>query len=132
MQLRKRLGLWSIIGDEVRRQAQWMRLLSVYRGPLRRDDGLDHYVSLWGAETKAYYFDIDTSHGLADDAFWTTVKADIEFESSVYAAAGMVMPSGTFSSGRPLTTEDLECHSEVSMHHRALVGRAFHPSTRSK
>ena len=82
----------------LKRIARGLHLLSLYHGPLGRSDGLDYYVTDWGATITAYDLEIKLSHDLADDAFWRTVVADIEDQK--YAAGGMAMPCGTFSQAR--------------------------------
>ena len=89
---------WALPPEEVKRQARGLHLLSLYHGPLGRSDGLDFYVTDWGAAITAYDLEIHLSHDLADDAFWRTVVADIEDQK--YAAGGMAMPCGTFSAVR--------------------------------
>lgn len=89
---------WTLEKEEVLRQARGLPLLSLYHGPLGSEDGLDHYVGLWGATLAAYDLEVSLLHDLAANAVWTAIKADIE--EGIYASLGKAMPCGTFSAAR--------------------------------
>ena len=89
---------WTFTTEEVRRQARGVCLISLFHGPLGREDGLEVFVSRWGAQVAAFDLETSPEHDLCDDTFWSRICEDLE--AGVYDAGGMAMPCGTFSPAR--------------------------------
>ena len=78
-----------------------MRILSLFHGQLRPNDGIEFYAGRFGVEVDSFDTEISSSHDLADDALWSQIAEKID--DSVYAAGVGGSPCSTFSFARSLT-----------------------------
>ena len=78
-----------------------MTFLSLYHGFARPNDGIEHFLVLYGANLETYDLEISDSHDLADDGIWSQIRDKLE--SGFFAGGGGGAPCSTFSAGRSWT-----------------------------
>ena len=55
-----------------------MTFLSLYHGFARPNDGIEHFLGLYGANLETYDLEISDSHDLADDGIWSQIRDKLE------------------------------------------------------
>ena len=83
---------------EFKRVCTGMRLLSLFHGFHRPDDGLEHFATRFGVTIDRFDTEISSSHDLADESVWQPILDAIT--EGTYDGGGGGPPCSTFSAGR--------------------------------